>query len=88
MCEHNDIETPLKAIYRCPITNLIHARSVEIMFNPKRRFSHYVNLKKVNELLENDPQSFKKITNTIPSKRGWYFHEKYLTDYINWLLKE
>ena len=30
--ENSDIETPMKKIYRCPITKLIHTRRVEILY--------------------------------------------------------
>ena len=38
--EQNKMPEPI--FYRCPISNFIHSRSVEIKYNPKRRFSHYV----------------------------------------------
>ena len=78
---------PEPIFYRCPINNFIHSRSVEIKYNPKRRFSHYVNNKYVKKIMEKDPTSFQKQTKTCVKKRGWYFHEKYLNDYINWLIK-
>jgi hypothetical protein len=75
-------------IYSKTNPELVQARSVEIKHDGRRKFSQWKEQDHGRQLMKDDPDSFKLIMNICVNKRGWYFHKKYLDEYVEWLLKK